>query len=128
MGRSADAGAPGLLDNGLTPADRQATGGSDGIPDEKETVMILATTTVEDVDRFLKVFATKGADKRAQHGSKGSTVFRDPTEANRVWALFEWDEQGWAAFVSDPEVPPILKEAGHLGKPDSAALLGKYGA
>ena len=88
--------------------------------------MILATTKVEDVDRFLEVFGTKGADKRALHGSKGSTVFRDPTEANRVWALFDWDEQGWAAFVSDPEVPPILKEAGHLGKPESAALLGQY--
>jgi hypothetical protein len=128
MGRSADAAARGLLDNGLTPADRQATGGSDVIRDEKETVMILATTTVEDVDRFLSVFATKGADKRARHGSKGSTVFRDPTEANRVWALFEWDEQGWSAFVSDPEVPPILKEAGHLGKPESAAFLGQYEA
>jgi hypothetical protein len=55
-------------------------------------------------------------------------VFRDPTEANRVWALFEWDEQGWGAFVSDPEVPPILREAGHLGKPESATLLGQYRA
>ena len=90
--------------------------------------MILATTTVEDVDRFLEVFATKGADKRALHGSKGATVFRDPTEENCVWVLFEWDEQGWAAFVSDPEVPPILKEAGHLDKPKSAAYLGKYRA
>lgn len=90
--------------------------------------MILATTTVENVDQFLKVFGTKGADKRALHGSKGSTVFRDPTEANRVWALFEWDEQGWASFVSDPEVPPILKEAGHLGKPESATFLGQYTA
>ncbi|HYA45588.1 MAG TPA: hypothetical protein VED59_08270, partial [Acidimicrobiales bacterium] len=77
-----------------TPADWQATSGSDVIRDEKGTKMILATTTVEDVDRFLNVFGTKGADKRALHGSKGSTVFRDPTEANRVWALFEWDEQG----------------------------------
>jgi hypothetical protein len=91
-------------------------------------VVILATTTVEDVDRFLKVFGSTGADKRALHGSKGSTVFRDPTEANRVWALFEWDEQGWSAFVSDPEVPPILKEAGHLGKPESATFLGRYEA
>lgn len=90
--------------------------------------MILATTTVEDVDRFLAVFGTKGADKRAEHGSKGSTVFRDPTESNRVWALFEWDEQGWAAFVSDPAVPPILAEAGHLGRPDSATLLAHYEA
>ena len=90
--------------------------------------MILATTTVEDIDRFLEVFGTKGADKRALHGSKGSTVFRDPKEATRVWALFEWDEQGWAAFVSDPEVPPILREAGHLGKPAPATFLAQYKA
>ena len=112
----------------LTPANRQAPGGSEVIHIEKGTEMILATTTVEDVDRFLKVFGTKGADKRALHGSKGSTVFRDPTEANRVWALFQWDEQGWAAFVSDPEVPPILKQAGHLSKPESATFLGQYEA
>ena len=48
--------------------------------------MILATTTVEDVDRFLKVFGTTGADKRALHGSKGSTVFRDRAAATR-WAM-----------------------------------------
>ena len=54
-------------------------------------------------------------------------MFRDPSEANRVWALFEWDEQGWAAFVSDPD-PPILKEAGHLGEPESASFLGQYEA
>ena len=90
--------------------------------------MLLATTTVENVDRFLEVFGSKGADKRASHGSKGSTVFRDPTEENRVWALFDWDEQGWQAFVSDPEVPPVLKDAGHLTKPQSAPLLGTYRA
>ena len=90
--------------------------------------MILATTKVEDVDRFLEVFAAAGAVKRAEHGSKGSTVFRDPSEEDRVWALFDWDEAGWAKFVSDPEVPPILKEAGHLGKPEAALLLGSYGA
>ena len=55
-------------------------------------------------------------------------MFRDPTEENRVWALFDWDEAGWAKFVSDPEVPPILKEAGHLGKPQAALLLGSYRA
>jgi hypothetical protein len=90
--------------------------------------MILATTKVEDVERFLDVFGKAGAEKRALHGSKGSTVFSDPTEANRVWALFDWDEAGWASFVSDPEVPPVLKAAGHIGKPDAAKLLGSYGA
>ena len=41
--------------------------------------MLLATTAVEDYDRFVKVFSTKGADKRKQHGSQGATVFRDPS-------------------------------------------------
>jgi hypothetical protein len=110
---------------------RQPTGRRNVIPSDqrqKGNVMILATTTVENVDRFLEVFGAAGADKRAQHGSKGSTVFRDPTEENRVWALFDWDEAGWANFVSDPSVPPILKQAGHLTKPQSAALLSAFRA
>lgn len=90
--------------------------------------MLLATTKVEDVDRFLKIFSTTGAEKRKQHGCKGSTVYRDPNEDNRVWALFDWDEQGWKSFVTDPDVPPILKEAGHIGKPQMATLGGQYGA
>ena len=76
--------------------------------------MILATTKVEDFDRFLEIFSTKGAEKRKQHGSKGSTVFRDPNEDDRVWVLFDWDAEGWQNFVSDPEVPAILQEAGAL--------------
>jgi hypothetical protein len=90
--------------------------------------MILATTKVEDVDRFLSIFSTKGAEKRGQHGSKGSTVFRDPAEENRVWVLFDWDAEGWQKFVSDPEVPAILQETGHIGKPQAAELVGQYDA
>jgi len=90
--------------------------------------MILATTKVEDVDRFLGIFSTKGAEKRGQHGSKGSTVFRDPVEENRVWVLFDWDAEGWQKFVSDPDVPAILQEAGHIGRPQAAELVGQYDA
>ena len=63
------------------------------------------------------MFSTKGAEKRAQHGSKGAVVFRDPNEADRVWAIFDWDAEGWKRFASDPEVPPIMQEAGHKGRP-----------
>jgi hypothetical protein len=90
--------------------------------------MLLATTQVEDFDRFLDVFSTKGAEKRQEHGSKGALIFRDPAEDDRVWVVFDWDEQGWQSFVSDPDVPPILKDAGHVGKPESAPLLGSYNA
>ena len=60
--------------------------------------MILATTKVEEYERFLAIFSTKGAEKRGQHGSKGATVFRDPHEADRVWLLFNWDLDGWQSF------------------------------
>jgi hypothetical protein len=84
--------------------------------------MLLATTTVADFDQFIKVFTTAGAEKRREHGSKGSLVFRDPTQPDRVWAIFDWDENGWQNFVSDPTVPGVLKDAGHTSKPVSVPL------
>lgn len=84
--------------------------------------MLLATTTVADFDRFMTIFSTSGAEKRRKHGSKGSLVFRDPNEPDRVWAIFDWDEKGWQSYVSDPEVPPIIKEAGHTSKPQALPL------
>jgi hypothetical protein len=55
-------------------------------------------------------------------------VFRDPSEEDRVWAIFDWDADGWKSFVSDPEVPPILQAAGHKGKPQAAMLIGEFDA
>ena len=87
--------------------------------------MMLATTKVEDFDRFIEVFSTKGAEKRKQHGSRGAAVFRDPMESDRVWVIFDWDEQGWHSFVSDPEVPPIMQRAGHKTRAQAAPLVGR---
>jgi quinol monooxygenase YgiN len=98
------------------------------VPSTKEEQMLLATTTVEDVDRFLEVFSTKGAEKRKEHGSKGATVFRDPNQNDRVWVIFDWNPEGWQSFVSDPEVPPIIKEAGHKDVPQAAMYSGRYDA
>jgi hypothetical protein len=39
-----------------------------------------------------------------------------------------WDEQSWPSFVSGPEVPPIMKEAAHKGKPQAAEFAGRYDA
>ena len=82
--------------------------------------MLLATTTVADFDQFMKVFSNGGAAKRKQHGSQGAMVFRDPNQPDRVWVIFDWDLDGWQKFASDPEVPPIMQEAGHRGRPQVA--------
>jgi hypothetical protein len=90
--------------------------------------VILATTTVEDYDRFVEIYSTKGAEKRKQHGSKGSRVFRDPNEADRVWVIFDWDADGWQSFASDPEVPAIMQSAGHKARPQVMELGGTFDA
>ena len=66
-------------------------------------------------------FSTQGAEKRGQHGSKGANVFRDPNDADRVWAVFDWDDAGWQSFTSDPDVPAIFQQAGFTEGPPKAA-------
>jgi hypothetical protein len=90
--------------------------------------MILSTVKIEDFDRFWSAFSTKGAEKRKQHGSKGSHVFRDPNDNHRVWVLFDWDEEGYKNLMSDPEVPAIFQEAGLQGRPEKAELAGEHDA
>ena len=82
--------------------------------------MILTTVKIEDFDRFWNAFSTKGAEKRKQHGSKGSHVFRDPNDDNRVWVMFDWDEDGYKNLLSDPDMPAIFEEAGVQGRPELA--------
>jgi len=90
--------------------------------------MMLATTTVENVDQFLKVFSTSGMEKRRDHGSKGALVFGDPNESDRVWVLFDWNVEGFQSYLSDPDVPAIIAEAGHKSRPQPGAQLGEYDA
>ena len=79
--------------------------------------MVLSTVRIEDFDRFWSAFSTKGAEKRKEYGSKGSRVFRDPGEDDRVWVVFDWDEEGFQKFLSDPDVPAIFQEGGLHGRP-----------
>jgi hypothetical protein len=68
--------------------------------------MILATTKVEDYERFLEVFSTTGAEKRAEHGSKGATVFRGPAESDRVWVLTNaWRQRDRRSSASSGAAP-----------------------
>ena len=90
--------------------------------------MILSTVKVEDFDRFWSAFTTKGAEKRKQHGSKGSHVFRDPTDDHRLWVVFDWDAEGYGKLMSDPDVPAIFQEAGLQGRPEKAELAGEHDA
>ena len=90
--------------------------------------MVLATSKIEDFDRFWNAFSTKGAEKRKQHGSKGSYVFRDPNDDRRVWVVFDWDEEGLRNLLSDPDMPAIFKEGGLQGPPQPAEFVREHDA
>lgn len=64
-----------------------------------------------------------------RHGVQGvvddSGFARDGTEEDRIWAVFDRDEAGWQSFVSDPDVPAIMRDAGHKGTPQSAAFAAR---
>jgi hypothetical protein len=90
--------------------------------------MILATVKVADFDRFLTTFSTRGAERRREHGSRHSHVFRDPENAGRVWIVFDWDVEGFEAFIADPQVPAIFQDAGLHGPPVRAEPAGEYGS
>ena len=90
--------------------------------------MILSTVRIEDFERFWNTFSTKGAEKRKQHGSSGSYVYRDPNDADRVWVLMDCDEEGYKNLMSDPEMPAIFQDAGLEGRPQMAALARQHDA
>lgn len=88
--------------------------------------MILSTVKVGDFDRFWNTFSTKGAEKRRQFGSKGAQVFRDPTDADRLWVVFDWDLEGYKQLLSDPDMPAIFQEAGLQARPEVAELVREH--
>jgi hypothetical protein len=96
--------------------------------DGRRSKVVLATARIEDFERFWSTFSTKGAEKRKQHGSKGSSVFRDPNEDGRVWIVFDWDEEGFRNFMSDPDLPAIFEEGGLQGRPQPAELAREHDA
>jgi hypothetical protein len=53
---------------------------------------------------------------------------RDPNDDDRIWVVFDWDEEGWQSFMSDPAGPAIWQGAGMDGRPKAAELLRQHDA
>ena len=87
--------------------------------------MLLSTVKVDDFDRFWDTFSTRGAEKRKQHGSQGARVFRDPNDGDRLWVVFDMDQEGYESLMSDPEMPEIFQAAGLQGRPQAAEPAGQ---
>jgi quinol monooxygenase YgiN len=88
--------------------------------------MIVTIAEVTDFDQFLKTFSTKGVEKRREHGCKGSQVFRDPGDPNRVWVFFDWKIEDYERFLADPDIPAIARELALREPPVKADPVARY--
>jgi heme-degrading monooxygenase HmoA len=82
-------------------------------------IHLLAQVEVEDFDRFLENFNTRGLRLRRHHGSHGARVFHHRDEPNRVSLLFEWEsEEAFRGFLDDPDVRETMRLGGAKGPPE----------
>ena len=78
----------------------------------------LAQVSIEDLAKFVSVFATRGAAKRAEHGSHGAQILGSAEDPSQVYVLIDWaSREDFESFRSDPEVPPTMKSGGALQPP-----------
>lgn len=69
----------------------------------------IAEVEIEDLARFLSIFATDGRSKREAHGSLGAEVLFASDGSDRAIVLIDWrDEAACDAFRSDASVPATM--------------------
>jgi quinol monooxygenase YgiN len=88
--------------------------------------MIVTIAKVTDLDKYMDVFSATGAEKRREHGCKGSRVFLDPDDQDRVWVVFDWEAEDYNGFLADPEIPAIARELGLQAPPVHAVAVAEY--
>ncbi len=91
---------------------------------------VVARVTVNDFDRFIEVFSTRGKAKRAEHGSRGVRLYRSVEDPTQLINVFDWDREGVEAFLADPETPEIMKAGGLEAPPEFTFVdqVGEYEA
>ncbi len=86
-------------------------------------IHVLAEVRVEDFDRFLEGFNTRGLRLRQKHGSHGVRVFRHREDTKRVSLLLEWEgEEALKAFLADPDVRESMRLGGVVEPPEVTLL------
>lgn len=76
-------------------------------------IHLLVRVEVENFERFLEAFNTRGLRLRRHHGSQGARVLRHRDEPNRVSLVFEWQsEEAFRGFLEDPDVRETMRIGG----------------
>lgn len=86
-------------------------------------ITILARFSIEEYERFIGVFSTKGLEKRTEHGCVRSQVFKVPEDSHQVMILLDWESrEAFDAFRSDPAARETMKSGGMTSPPEFTIL------
>lgn len=78
---------------------------------------VIVAHHVADYDRWYPVFKEHGEIRRT-HGAKGHVVNRAVEDPNQVVIVNEFATlEGARAFMADPNLPTVMKQAGVDGEP-----------
>ena len=78
----------------------------------------IARVKITELDEFLETFSGRGLEKRREHGCRGVLVHQSVEDPTEMINVFDWDREGFEAFMADPEVPGIMEAAGLQKRPD----------
>jgi quinol monooxygenase YgiN len=78
----------------------------------------IARVRIEDLDKFLAVFGTRGAAKRAEYDCRGVKVHQDADDPHALVNVFDWDRADVERFMADPEVEDLMKAVGLEAPPE----------
>ena len=90
--------------------------------------MLLATTQVEDFDRFMEVFSTERRGEAQAARLEGRAGLPRPVRERPGLGDLRLGRAGLAELRVRPGGPPIMEEAGHKGKPQAAQFAGRCDA
>jgi heme-degrading monooxygenase HmoA len=76
-------------------------------------VEIVGRVRIDDLDRYLAVFTTRGKDMRSRYGSLGARVLRDLDDDGRVVIVLRWESrERFEAFLDDPALRELRASSG----------------
>ena len=78
----------------------------------------IARVRIGELDRFLEVFGTRGAAKRAEYNCRGVAVHQNVDDPHALINVFDWDRADVEAFSADPEVKDLMDAVGLEGPPE----------
>jgi quinol monooxygenase YgiN len=73
---------------------------------------IIIKRNLKDFDAWKKIVSEADGTRKG-YGSKGATVYRNASDPNEVYLLFEWDDrQSYLNYFNRPDVQKALADTG----------------